>query len=162
MCRVSKKLISLKCKSFSCEFNSLQQFKYSYGFTFGFTENSDLVHKPIHLIQRSEWAKIQFNLMKNILFIPRRRKIDKWGGGLIFLYSCSVLLVSFEIHCFQALSIRLWILAPRLSIFHRPCYLQYLQYLHANSNDLYRMRNTLQFKLNITCYSNLTAPIALR
>ena len=25
------------------------------------------------------------------------------GGGLIFIYSCSALLISFEIHCFQGI-----------------------------------------------------------
>ena len=32
-----------------------------------------------------------------------RRLISDKGGGLIFIYSCSALLISFEIHCFQGL-----------------------------------------------------------
>ena len=29
-----------------------------------------------------------------------RSKLDNWGGGLIFIYSCSAQLISFEIDCF--------------------------------------------------------------
>jgi hypothetical protein len=33
----------------------------------------------------------------------RRRNIDNWGGGQIFIYSCSAQLISFEIDCFYSL-----------------------------------------------------------
>ena len=30
-------------------------------------------------------------------------KLDNWGGGLTFIYSCSAQLISFEIDCFHGL-----------------------------------------------------------
>jgi hypothetical protein len=32
-----------------------------------------------------------------------RSELDNWGGGLIFIYSCSALLISLEIDCFYGL-----------------------------------------------------------
>ena len=32
-----------------------------------------------------------------------RSKLDNWGGGLIFIYSGSAQLISFEINCFYGL-----------------------------------------------------------
>ena len=36
-----------------------------------------------------------------------RSQLDNWGGGHIFIYSCSAQLVSFEIDCFHGLRTRI-------------------------------------------------------
>jgi hypothetical protein len=42
----------------------------------------------------------------------RRRNIDNWGGGQIFIYSCSAQLISFEIDCFNSLWTRIYEYLP--------------------------------------------------
>jgi hypothetical protein len=61
------------------------------------------------------WALAQLNCSRQ-----RRRNIDNWGGGQIFIYSCSAQLISFETDCFYSLRTRIYeYLPPQLSIFRR-------------------------------------------
>ena len=39
-------------------------------------------------------------VVSNYRSIQGRSKLDNWGGGLIFIYSYSAQLISFEIDCF--------------------------------------------------------------
>ena len=57
------------------------------------------VYCEIFIIYRSRARGIRRNITQG----QWRRQLDNWGGGRIFISSCSALLTSFEIDCFYGL-----------------------------------------------------------
>ena len=50
-----------------------------------------------------EYVSYRYTNTVTATMISGRGRSLSGGGGLIFIYSCSALLISFEIHCFQGM-----------------------------------------------------------